>query len=73
MPRPSRVYFSTWLGGESFAKSFALAFRADGDLGFSFAFPRLIVKNVRDPLARTSSVWSLDPIGHVMGFGAGSW
>ncbi|MFI4944359.1 MAG: hypothetical protein ACHP85_13920 [Burkholderiales bacterium] len=43
--------FERWLADESFAKSWALSFRADGDLGLSLAFPLLIVKNVQDPLA----------------------
>jgi hypothetical protein len=43
--------FDTWLGDESFAKSWAVSFRADGDLGVSLAFPLLIVKNVQEPLA----------------------
>jgi hypothetical protein len=42
--------FETWLGDESFARSWALSFRADGDLGLSLAFPLLILKNVQDPL-----------------------
>ena len=42
--------FETWLRDESFAKSWALSFRADGDLGLSLAFPLLIVKNVQEPL-----------------------
>jgi len=42
--------FETWLGDESWAKSWAVAFRADGDLGISLAFPLLIFKNVQDPL-----------------------
>ena len=40
-----------WLRDESWAKSWAVAFRADGDLGVSVAFPLLVVKNVQDPLA----------------------
>src|SRR4029453_7755898 len=43
--------FERWLADESFAKSWALSFRADGDLGLSLAFPLLIFKNVQDPLA----------------------
>ena len=43
--------FETWLRDESFAKSWALSFRADGDLGLSLAFPLLIFKNVQDPLS----------------------
>jgi hypothetical protein len=43
--------FERWLKDESFARSWALSFRADGDLGLSLAFPLLIVKNVQDPLA----------------------
>jgi len=42
--------FGSWLEDESFAKSWAVSFRADGDLGFSVAFPLLIFKNVQDPL-----------------------
>jgi hypothetical protein len=42
--------FETWLRDESFAKSWALSFRADGDLGLSLAFPLLIVKNAQEPL-----------------------
>jgi hypothetical protein len=43
--------FETWLQDESFAKSWALSFRADGDLGLSLAFPLLVFKNVQDPLS----------------------
>jgi hypothetical protein len=42
--------FETWLGDESWAKSWAVALRADGDVGVSLAFPLLIFKNVQDPL-----------------------
>jgi hypothetical protein len=40
-----------WLRDESFAKSWALSFRADGDIGLSLAFPLLVFKNVQDPLS----------------------
>jgi hypothetical protein len=42
--------FGQWLDDESWAKSWAVAFRADGDLGVSVAFPLLIFKNLQDPL-----------------------
>jgi hypothetical protein len=42
--------FGQWLDDESWAKSWAVALRADGDLGVSVAFPLLIFKNVQDPL-----------------------
>jgi len=42
--------FGKWLQDESWAKSWAVALRADGDLGVSLAFPLLIFKNVQDPL-----------------------
>ena len=50
VPDTDAERFETWLRDESFAKSWALSFRADGDLGVSLAFPLLIVKNVQDPL-----------------------
>jgi hypothetical protein len=49
-PDTDAEQFERWLRDESFARSWALAFRADGDLGLSLAFPLLVVKNVQDPL-----------------------
>jgi hypothetical protein len=42
--------FGKWLEDESFIKSWAVSFRADGDLGVSLAFPLLIFKNVHEGL-----------------------
>jgi hypothetical protein len=42
--------YTKWIGDESFAKSFAVAFRYDGDPGVSFAFPLFIFKNYQDPV-----------------------
>ena len=39
-----------WLDAGLALKSFAISLRADGDLGLSFVFPLLIVKNVEDPM-----------------------
>jgi hypothetical protein len=39
-----------WADAGLALKSFAISLRADGDLGFSFVFPLLIVKNVEDPM-----------------------
>jgi hypothetical protein len=38
--------FQSWLDSEPFVKSVSVALRADGDLGVSFVFPLLVVKNV---------------------------
>ncbi len=43
--------FWSWWSDELVLKSFAISFRADGDLGFSFVFPFFIVKNLEDPMA----------------------
>lgn len=43
--------FGRWLTEESFVKSSSLAFRMDGDPGFSFVFPLFIFKNYSDPVA----------------------
>jgi hypothetical protein len=43
--------FSGWIKDESFIKSLAIAYRYDGDSGFSFCFPLFIVKGVEDPMA----------------------
>ncbi len=40
-----------WFAGESFVKSLSIAARFDDEIGVSFVFPLLIVKNVNDPLA----------------------
>jgi hypothetical protein len=40
-----------WLKGEDFSKSLCLAYRYDGNHGFSFAFPFFIVKHLEDPIA----------------------
>jgi hypothetical protein len=50
VPDTDAERFERWLKDESFARSWALSFRADGDLGLSLAFPLLIVKNVQEPL-----------------------
>jgi hypothetical protein len=42
--------FYNWLEKESFVKSLSISFRYDGDVGLSFVFPLLIVKNVEDPI-----------------------
>ena len=39
-----------WADAGLALKSFAISLRADGDLGLSFVFPLLIVKNVEDPM-----------------------
>ena len=39
-----------WMDEESFIKSLSVSFRYDGDMGISFVFPLLIVKNVADPI-----------------------
>jgi len=43
--------FGDWLSDESWAKSFSLALRYDGNLGISFMFPLLIVRNFEDPIS----------------------
>jgi len=43
--------FGRWLEAENWMKSLAIAYRYDGDSGFSFAFPLFVVKNFEDPLA----------------------
>ncbi len=40
-----------WFAGEAFVKSLSIAARFDDEVGISFVFPLLIVKNVNDPLA----------------------
>jgi hypothetical protein len=40
-----------WLKGEDFSESLSLAYRYDGNHGFSFAFPFFIVKHLEDPIA----------------------
>ena len=42
--------FYQWADAGLALKSFAISLRADGDLGLSFVFPLLIVKNVEDPM-----------------------
>lgn len=42
--------FERWWSDELVQKSFAISFRADGDLGFSFVFPFFIIKNLEDPM-----------------------
>ena len=39
-----------WADTEYFAKSLTVALRYDGDLGLSFVFPLLIIKNVSEPM-----------------------
>lgn len=51
--------FISWLDEGAVVKSFAIAFRADGDLGFSFVFPLFIVKNFEDPLTGGFLVWRM--------------
>jgi len=43
--------FSSWIKDESFIKSLSIAYRYDGDSGFSFSFPLFIVKGLEDPMA----------------------
>ncbi len=43
--------FARWIEKESFIKSLAIAYRYDGDHGFSFVFPLFVVKSFEDPLA----------------------
>ncbi len=43
--------FSRWIEADSWVKSLSIAYRYDGDSGFSFTFPLFIVKNFEDPLA----------------------
>jgi hypothetical protein len=43
--------FTRWIEKESFIKSLSIAYRYDGDHGFSFVFPLFIIKNFEDPLA----------------------
>jgi hypothetical protein len=43
--------FTRWIERESFIKSLAIAYRYDGDHGFSFVFPLFVVKGFEDPLA----------------------
>lgn len=40
-----------WFESESFVKSLSVAARFDNEVGISFAFPLLIVKNVNEPFA----------------------
>jgi len=40
-----------WFEGENFVKSLSIAARFDNQVGISFVFPLLIVKNVNEPLA----------------------
>jgi hypothetical protein len=44
------VEFEEWFREAEVLRSFGIAARYDGDLGVSFTFPFLIVKNVEDPL-----------------------
>jgi len=43
--------FVNWMEEESFVKSISLALRFDGDIGISFVFPLLIVKNIEEPMS----------------------
>jgi hypothetical protein len=43
--------FTSWIESESFIKSLSIAYRYDGDHGFSFVFPLFVVKSFEDPLA----------------------
>ncbi len=47
----SREQLSRWVDAGLALKSFAISLRADGDLGVSFVFPLLILKNVEDPMS----------------------
>ena len=40
-----------WLKEESFAKSLSIAYRYDGNHGFSFAFPFFVIKHMEDPMS----------------------
>ena len=51
--------FIGWVEEGGAVKSFAIALRTDGDLGFSFVFPLLIVKNFEDPLSGGFIVWRM--------------
>jgi len=46
----SRQQLSQWAEAGLALKSFAISFRADGDLGFSFVFPLFVLKNFEDPM-----------------------
>lgn len=39
-----------WLQGETFSKSLSIAFRYDGEAGFSFAFPFFVIKHLEAPM-----------------------
>lgn len=43
--------FTDWVDEGKALKSLSISFRADGDIGFSFVFPLLIVKNFEDPMS----------------------
>jgi hypothetical protein len=47
----SVAQFEKWWDSELVLKSFAISFRADGDLGFSFVFPFFILANLEDPMS----------------------
>ena len=51
--------FTAFLEAGTVVRSLAIAFRADGDLGFSFVFPLFIVKNFEDPLTGGFLVWRM--------------
>ena len=51
--------FADWIEEGNAIKSLAISLRADGDIGFSFVFPFLIVKNLEAPLAGGFVVWRM--------------
>ena len=50
VPAGSLKQFAGWADRETFAKSIAAAAYADGDYGFSVAFPFFVVKSLEDPM-----------------------
>ena len=50
MKKPVQIIFFEWWETGQFINSLAVAFRYNNNIGVSFAFPLLIVKNVEAPL-----------------------
>jgi len=57
--RKSAEGFENWVDQGTAINSISIQLRYDGDLGFTFAFPFFIVKNLEDPFTGGWIVWRL--------------